>query len=92
MSTKVLKDGKVMFAVHGVFGTAPAKKLFDEDPIEDDDLLDGGGLEMLRYFDTEAEANAYVLALNDMDGWNEYAFTTPEEHEKYFGNINIIQP
>jgi hypothetical protein len=45
------------------------------------------GSELLRIFDTPEEGKAYLLGLEDMDGWMKYCTTSKKDHQKVFGEV-----
>lgn len=63
------------FEIVVVFGETAAKMYFenfDEDePISEAELEEWGCV-VRRSFDTEAELRAYLMALDDSDGWDDY--------------------
>jgi hypothetical protein len=87
MPTKLIINGKEQHVVHGMFGEA-ARNILDQleegltPPVDD-------VAEMYRFFETEAEANAYLQGLADMSGWLDYEFTTTEQHQKLFADLLI---
>lgn len=63
------------FDVVVVFGLSAAKKYyenFEEDEPLSESELDDLGCVTRRSFATEAERDAYLTALEDSDGWDDY--------------------
>jgi len=66
------------------FGEQLTKSIANGDDPESDD----GGQFVTREFETKAEAQAYMLALSDMDGYWESYVLTGDEIEKYSNEIS----
>lgn len=63
------------FDVVVVFGETAVKKYnenFEKDEPMSESELDNWGCVVRRSFDTESERNAYLMALEDSDGWWDY--------------------
>lgn len=67
--------GEKKFGVVVVFGESASKMYnenFDEDnPISESELEEFGCV-VRRSFDSEAERDAYLMALGDSDGWGDF--------------------
>lgn len=68
-----------------VFGENAADSYMEEGikamrrTIEDD----GDGALLRRYFDTDAERQAYIQGISDMEGWQGYAIIDDEDCTRY---------
>jgi hypothetical protein len=78
------------YVVHGIFGEG-ATDIIEEKAGEltkaDIKSIKADGQEMLRIFNTPAEAEAYIQGLTDMDGWMAWQTTSLADHEKIYGDI-----
>lgn len=63
--------------LHFIFGESAVNAIEDFDRLMEY-LQNYDGTYIIREFDTEAEKKAYMQALEDLNGWNEYA--TLEDH------------
>lgn len=82
-----LKNGDVKFVVHGVFGEGGSSVYNDGKPSKAmaKRIVEAGGTEMMRMFNTPGECAAYRQGIEDMDGWMGYDYTTQEAHAKIYG-------
>lgn len=78
------------FVVHGIFGET-ATDVIEEKAGQltksDIKTIKENGGEMLRIFNTEPEAEAYLQGLDDMDGYFAWQTTSLKDHKKIYGDI-----
>lgn len=90
------KNAKDMHVVTGIFGEGGSDVYENAEPNEltrklKKQIEEASGEEMFRYFATEAEARAYRQGIEDMEGWQGFCYTSPENHQKIFGKIGKIK-
>lgn len=83
---------KSKWIVSGIFGEEAAK-LYDHSinitKKLKKEIIDLGGSECFRYFDTQKEAEAYELGLMDHADWYGFTLTTQKHHEQLFGKFKM---
>ena len=72
------------YIVSGIFGSEAVSEFMEYGMDADLEFIDSDGEEMIKFFDTEAEARAYKQGIIDAIGYNDYAFTSKEEHKYLF--------
>lgn len=86
--TKVKFKGKIKYIVHGVFGRS-ASSYADDSSLSGKkakkEIEECGGQEIFTMFDTEAECNAYIQGIGEMDGWEGWILTDLKRHKAIFG-------
>lgn len=89
MYTHLSIDGVELWVVCGILGEDAeqiyntAKKLTAA-VIRD---IKSNGIKMFRMFDTEQEAQAYIIGLGDAEDWFGYCFTSVQDNQKIFGKL-----
>jgi hypothetical protein len=87
---KHMSKKKKQFVVSGIFGEAGSdvwESAVKKTPALKKKIEQAGGFELFRFFNTKAEAEAYLLGIEDMDGWMGWMTTGKEDHQKVFGSV-----
>ncbi len=72
-----------MIRLYIIFGSQPTEYWHDGNMKDfTESIQDGSGAISTKDFNTEEEKNAYIRALNDLDGWDDYALLDEKEYLK----------